>query len=259
MLRKRMILLLITTLVLLTGWGFLEYLVDSQINNVYREISNYPVILYSYDINVLHNIQQKLNSKQYIKDSQLQVSDSIAVDLIRKYNLGEAMDVIESNTLPNVLLVYLQGNRFSGLDRSLLKQQIDPYKDSLMVDYQDNIWSETLTRSQSLRQIHLLGSILFGLLMFLVFLLQRLHYEKDMSNYWKIYARAGGDTRYQQTHFWQNTALICIVPTLVNAIVYYVISTGQLIGSVIPAKFFLVQLIIIGCSSVFAKLMTPKS
>lgn len=253
-----MILLLITILVLLSGWSFLEYLIDFQIQNVYKAISSYPVILYSYDMDLLHNIQQKLGSEKYIKQTQLQISDSIAVDLIKKYNLGEAMDIIESNTLPNVLLIYLQGNRFASLDKSLLKQQIDPYKDSLMVDYQENIWNDSLGRSQSLRQIHLLGSILFGLLMFLVFLLMRLHYEKDMSNYWKIYARAGGDVRYQYSHFWQNTLLICLIPTFLNIVVYYILSSGHLINSVIPWNFFLVQFIILGLSSICANLMTQK-
>jgi hypothetical protein len=258
MLKQKMILLLIATLVLLSGWGFLEYLIDFQVMNVYKAISTYPVILYSYDMDLLTNIQHKLSSEKYVKLTQLQESDSIAVELIKKYNLGEAMDIIESKTLPNVLLIYLQGNRFASQDKSLLKQQIDPYKDSLMVDYQESIWSESLSRSQSLRQIHLLGSILFGLLMFLVFLLMRLHYEKDMAKYWKIYARAGGDTRYQRSHFWQNTLMICLVPTILNTIVYYILSTSHLINAVIPWDFFLLQLIILGISSIVANLMTQK-
>jgi hypothetical protein len=258
MLKQKMILLLIAILVLLSGWGFLEYLIDFQVHNVYKAISSYPVILYSYDMDLLNKMQQKLGNEKYVKQTQLQVSDSIAVDLIKKYNLGEAMDIIESNTLPNVLLIYLHGNRFSNQDKSLLKLQLDPYKDSLMVDYQENIWNESLTRSQSLRQIHLLGSILFGLLMFLVFLLMRLHYEKDMSNYWKIYARAGGDVRYQHSHFWQNTVLICLIPTLINTLVYYILSMGHLINLVIPWDFFLLQLIILSISSLVANLMTQK-
>ncbi len=258
MLKSKMIILLLTTLVLLSGWGFLEYLIDFQVRNVYQAISSYPVILYSYDIGLLQKMQQQLGSQKYVKQTQLQVSDSIAVDLIKKYNLGEAIDIIENNTLPNVLLVYIQGNRFSNVDKNLLKIQLTPYKDSLMVDYQESVWNESLSRSQSLRQIHLLGSILFGLLMFLVFLLMRLHYEKDMSDYWKIYAHAGGDIRYQHTHFWQNTLVICLIPTFINTIVYYILSTGHLINAVIPWDFFLLQLIIISLSSVIAKAMKPK-
>ena len=64
MLKQRMILLLITTLLLLSGWGFLEYLIDYQVQNVYKSISSYPVILYSYDMDLLHRMQHGTHRDQ---------------------------------------------------------------------------------------------------------------------------------------------------------------------------------------------------
>jgi hypothetical protein len=259
MLKQRLVILLITTLVLLAGWGFLEYLVDSQLMRVYQDISRYPVILYSYNMNTLQQIESTLNKETYVREVVIQPSDSIAVDLMQKYNLQGAQDILQTGTLPNVLLVYLQGSRFSAQQKNLLKLRISPYRDSVMADYQDSIWQDSLTRAQSIQRIHLFGGILFGLLMFLVFLLMRLHYEKDMAKYWKIFARAGGDIRYLRTHFWQNSVVIAFIPTAVNVLLYYSLALTNQLAHVIPFTFFIMQLVILLVSAAAAFYLTGRN
>lgn len=256
--RSRFVLLVIITTILIIAWTGLEFILTNQLKQIYQTVSNYPVVCYSYNLPLLDNLQKQMKTKNYVDRLVLQNSDMITKELIQSYSLQEAADIIEGKTLPNVLLVYLKGSKFSWGEKTQLATILAPFKAEMVIDYQDNIWKETFNRAKVVEQSHLVGTILVGLVLFLVFFFMRLHHEHVTSEYWQIFHRAGGDIAHRSSYNWLNSLLIVGIPMLCTVLLYFILTWQYLIAHVIDYRFFLLQFGILLLSNVVAVFWNRK-
>lgn len=252
--KKQLTLLILTGILLILGWTIVEYLVQSQIQYQYQQISTYPILVYSWDVKMMQELQEELKQNDFIRETVYKTSEQSAIEMIQKYGLSGAEEILQERALPDMLLIYLKGDAKSRAYKIILKDKLDnhPDKDRLMTEYQNDIWDLTFKRIDQLNQIRWILIAFIGLVIFLVFLLKRLHYEHHLARF-RHYLKAKPEEFISlHDHFWGNTFLLCVLPVGISFILYQIMYYSDWLLYKIDWYFFFIELGIVMLASLIA-------
>jgi hypothetical protein len=252
--RKQFIILLVTGVLLIMGWTIVEYLLQSQIQYQYQQISSYPLIVYSWDGDLMTTLQKDLKQYGFIDSLVYKTSDQAAAETIQKYNLTGAEEILEQKTLPNVLVIYLHGSGLSRTQKLTVKDYLDksPQKDRMMIEYQNDIWNSSFQHIDQFNQIRWIVLAFIALVIYLVFLLKRLHYEHHLARLKHYMQRNPEDQIEIHDHYWINSLILCVVPVAVSFILYEIFFYSDWLLYSLDWFFFLIQLAVVSAATLTA-------
>lgn len=252
--KKQFTLLVLTGILLILGWTIVEYLVQSQIQYQYQQLSTYPVLVYSWDVKLMQELQEELKQNDFIREMVYKTSEQSAIEMIQKYGLSGAEEILQERALPDMLLIYLKGDAHSRAHKLVLKDYLDshPDKDRLMTEYQNDIWDLTFKRIDQLNQIRWILIAFIGLVIFLVFLLKRLHYEHHLARF-RHYLKSKPEAEISPAdHFWGNTFLLCLLPVGISFVLYRIMYYSDWLLYRIDWYFFFIELAVVLFASLVA-------
>ncbi|GEM_PF-1504263 len=252
--KKQFTLLVLTGILLILGWTIVEYLVQSQIQYQYQQLSTYPVLVYSWDVKLMQELQEELKQNDFIREMVYKTSEQSAIEMIQKYGLSGAEEILQERALPDMLLIYLKGDAHSRSYKIILKDKLDshPAKDRLMTEYQNDIWNQTFRRIDQFNQIRWILIAFIGLVIFLVFLLKRLHYEHHLARF-RHYLKAQPEAEINPAdHFWGNTFLLCLLPVGISFVLYQIMYYSDWLLYEIDWYFFFIELAVVLLASLIA-------
>jgi hypothetical protein len=245
--KKQFMLLIITGVLLIMGWTVVEYLLQSQIQYQYQQLSNVPVMIYSWDLKVMDSLKADLAKYDFIREIIYKAGDQSADELIQKYNLKGAEDILQEKALPDLMIIYLKGISKARANKLILKDYLDNRNDKnrMMVEYQDDIWNLTFTRIDQFSQVRWIVIAFLSLVIFIVFLLKRLHYEHHLARIMHLtQTRESGETELHD-HFLGNSLLLAFVPAGISFFLYKIFYISDWLLYSIKGYFFLIQLLVI--------------
>jgi len=252
--KHQLTVLIVTAILLVLGWTVIEYLLQSQIQYQYSQLSSYPILVYTWNDSLMEQVKLDLQQFDFVANQEIKSSEKAAQELIQKYNLQGVEDILEEKTLPNVLIVTMSGNSRSREQKLQLKDKLSapPYKDKIMVEYQNDIWNKTFERIDQLNGIHWIVLSFLALVIYLVYVFKRLHYEHRhirLQHLLKI-----GDLEAVRTGetFWSYSALLVFAPVTLAWLIYEVLSYSDVLQYDIPWYFFLIQIAVLAVASLTA-------
>jgi hypothetical protein len=252
--KKQFILLIVTGILLIMGWTVIEYLLQSQVQYQYQQIANIPVMIYSWDMKVMKSLQEDIGKYDFIRETLYKPGDISAAELIRKYGLKGAEDILREKALPDLMIIYLKGNFKARADKLILKDYLEnrPDKDRMLVEYQSDNWSQTFNRIDQLNQVRWIVMAFLSLVIYIVFLLKRLHYEHHLARIRHLIATKQTEQVELHDHFWGNSLLLGLVPVGISFFLYQIAYNSDWLLYSIRGYFFLIQLLVIALATVTA-------
>lgn len=244
--RKQFIMLIVTAILLIMGWTIVEYLIQTQIQYQYKQISTYPVMVYSWDETVMDTLKVRLKQHDFIRNTVYKSSEQSASDMVEKYGLDDAEEILQDKALPDMLIIYLKGNAASRDNKLILKDMLDKYpdKERIMVEYQNDVWNYAFQRVDALNQVRWILIVFIALVIFLVFLLKRLHYEHHLARIRHLIQTRQKEGIKIHDHYWSNTLLLSLLPVLISFFLYQILYTSDWLIYSIGIGFFLIALVV---------------
>lgn len=241
--KKQFIVLVVTAVLLVLGWTIIEYLLQSQIQFQLRQLSTYPVMVYTWDVDLVNQLKADLLKQTYIKSTEFMTSEQAATDLIKKYNLAGAEEILETKTLPNVLIIYLKGDMAARKNKLLLKSVLESptYQNRIMTELQTDIWTKTWQRIDQFRQGRWIVLGFLALVISLVFFFKRLHYEHRLARIRHLVHLSPVDEIMSHDRYWINSALLVLMPVALGAILYEIFYYTDWLLYSIDWYFFVIQ------------------
>ena len=168
--------------------------------------------------------------------------------------LDQAEEVLQDDALPDMLIIYLKGNAKARANKLILKDWLDkhPDKESMMVEYQNDIWKYAFQRVDALNQIRWILIAFIGLVIYLVFLLKRLHYEHHLARIKHLMQTRQREEVPVHDHFWGNTLLLSFLPVLLSFFIYQICYSSDWLLYSIGIPFFLIELLVVLAASLTA-------
>jgi cell division protein FtsX len=252
--RKQFIILVVTGVLLILGWTIVEYMLQSQIQYHYQQLSTYPVMVYSWDEKLMTDLQTEMKQYTFVKEVVYKTSEQSAGEMIQKYGLSGVEEILQQKSLPNILIVYIKGNAQARMNKLILKDKLEksPDKDRMMTEFQNDIWDNTYARIEQFNQIRWIVMGFIGLVIMLVFLLKRMHYEHHLARIKHlIQTKQASDTRVHD-HFWINSILLTLVPVGFSFILYEVLFYNDWLLYSIDWYFFLIELGVVTVATLIA-------
>ena len=252
--RKQFIILVVTAVLLVLGWTIVEYLMQSQLQYQYKQLSGYPVIIYSWEDSLLTTLQTKLMTFDYVKVVEYKTSEQATAELIQKYRLQGAEDILQEKTLPNVLIIYLKGSASARSDRFKLQDFLGKVtqQNRMMIEYQNNVWDNTMERIDQLIQIRWIMLGFLSLVISLVFFFKRIHYEHRMAHLRSLIKGKQMFVHPLADHFWLNSALLVLLPVFLSFVLYEIFYNSDLLLYSLDWYFFLIQLTVLTAATLIA-------
>jgi hypothetical protein len=252
--KKQFMLLIVTGILLVMGWTVVEYLLQSQIQYQYNQLSNVPVMIYSWDLKVMGSLKADLAKYGFIRETIYKNGDQSAEELIQKYSLKGAEDILREKALPDLMIIYLKGVSKARADKLILKDYLDNRQDKnrMMVEYQDDMWNQTFTRIDQLSQVRWIVIAFLSLVIFIVFLLKRLHYEHHLARIVHLTHAKDAAGAELHEHFLGNSLLLAFVPVGISFFLYKIFYISDWLMYSIKGYFFLIQLLVIGLATAVA-------
>jgi len=252
--KKQFTLMMVTAILLIMGWTVVEYLLQSQIQYQYKQLSNVPVMIYSWDIKVMDSLKADLAKHEFIRETIYKTGDQSAEELIQKYGLKGAEDVLQEKALPDLMILYFKGVSKDRGNKLILKDYLDKRADKsrIMVEYQDDMWNLTFTRLDQLNQVRWIVILFLSIVIFIIFLLKRLHYEHHLARIMHLTQPAQQIGLDVHDHFWSNSLLLSFVPVGVSFFLYKVFYISDVLMYSIKGYFFLLQLLVIALATAVA-------
>jgi len=252
--RKQFAILVLTGVLLILGWTIVEYLLQSQIQYQYQQLSTYPLMVYSWDEDLMKDLQTSFKDYDFVKEIVYKTSEQSAAEMIQKYGLTGAEEILRDKSLPNTMIVYLKGNAKARLNKLIIKDKLDnsPDMDKMMTEFQNDIWDLTYIRIDQLNQIRWIVMGFIGLVIMLVFLLKRLHYEHHLARIRHlIQTKQTGNVKVHD-HFWLNTLLLTLLPVGLSFIIYEMLYYNDWLLYSIDWYFFVIELGVVMAATLIA-------
>lgn len=252
--RKQFIILVITGVLLILGWTIVEYMLQSQIQYHYQQISTYPVMVYSWDEKLMTTLQTDMKQYNFVKEVVYKTSDQSAGEMIQKYGLTGVEEILQQKSLPNILIVYIKGDAHARMNKLILKEKLEksPDKDRMMMEYQNDIWDTTFVRIDQFNQIRWIVMGFIGLVIMLVFLLKRMHYEHHLARIKHLIQTKQTDALRVHDHFWINSLLLTVLPVGISFVLYEVFFYNDWLLYSIDWYFFLIELGVVTAATLIA-------
>ncbi len=252
--KKQFIILIVTGVLLIMGWTIVEYLLQSQIQYQYQQISTYPLMVYSWDEELMVTLQTDLRQYDFIDSLEFKTSDEAATEIIRKYNLDGADEILQQKTLPNLLIVYIKGNAAARMHKLTLKDYLEnsPQKGRMMIEYQNDVWDSTFRRIDQFNQIRWIVLCFIALVIFLVFLLKRMHYEHHLARIKHFMLKNPNEQIHVHEHFWINSLILCVAPVALSLVLYEIFYYSDWLLYSIAWYFFFIQLAVVSAATLAA-------
>lgn len=252
--RQQFLILILTAALLIMGWTIIEYLMQSQIQFHYKQLDSYPIMIYSWDDELVKALGDSIGKYDFVQEIVHKTSEESAEEMIKKYGLTGVEEILKDNTLPEMLIIYLKGSAEARKDKLVLKDMLDNHveKERMMVEYQSDIWEITFTRIDQLVQIRWIVTAFLALVIFLIFLLKRLHYEHHLARILHL-LNAGLDRDKQVSNsYWGNSFLLNVVPIVISYILYRIFYSSDWLIYSISFYFFILQLVVVYTASIVA-------
>lgn len=239
---------------LLIVWLAFDYWYNGQKEQIYKEIGSKTIIVYSYKSGVLSDLQSEIKEKKYIKDNLLEKRAEVVDRLIDKYNLESAAKLINTNTLPDILHIFPDGQLFNKQNKDDLWILFKPIQKFITVDFDDEVFQGKIDDLENIKKIIKYSYYGFAFIVFFIVALLRIFYEKSENNYWRIFFHAGGKYYKRTIRYILSTILIILISAIILAgMLYYVMKNFDynpnyklmefqvlvLISSYIISKFFI--------------------
>lgn len=252
--RNQFIILIVTGILLILGWTIVEYFIQSQIQYQYQQVSTYPLMVYSWDEDLMSTLKGDLKKYDFIDSLVFKTSDQAADEIIQKYGLAGADEILQQKTLPNLLIIYIKGSAKARLHKLTIKDYLEksPSKDRMMIEYQNDIWDHTFQRIDQFNQIRWIVLGFISLVIFLLFLLKRLHYEHHLARI-KHYLQKNPDKQIHiHDRFWLNSILLNVLPIAFSVILYDIFYYSDWLIYSIEWYFFLIQFGVVSLATLAA-------
>ncbi len=245
--RKQFIILILTAVLLILGWTIVEYLMQSQIQYQYQQLSSYPLMVYSWDKKLMTEIQEDFKQYKFIEKIVYKTSAESADEMIKKYGLSGAEDILQERTLPDMMIIYLKGSSKARLQKLILKDKLDknPQIDRMMIEYQNDIWDLSFKRIDQLNQIRWILIGFIGIVIYLVFLLKRLHYEHHLARIKHLIKTKQTEGKVLHDHFWGNSLVLWLTSIGISFFAYQFFYYNDMLLYSIDAYFFLIELAVV--------------
>jgi hypothetical protein len=239
---------------LILGWTVVEYMLQSQIQYQYQQLSTYPVMVYSWDREVMDSLKADIPKLDYIREIVYKTGEESALEMIKKYGLSGTEDILEDSALPDMMIIYLKGNAAARANKLILKERLEksPERSKMMVEYQNDIWDISFKRIDQWNQIRWILIGFIGIVIFLVFLLKRLHYEHHLARIRHLVQTRQAEAGLIRDHFWGNTFLLCFLPVGISYLLYQVFYYSDWLLYGMKSYFFLIELGVILAASLVA-------
>jgi hypothetical protein len=184
----------------------------------YHYLESIPIVVYSYEKKDLDSEIDKLTGFEYIESAEVTSSKSITDSLVKKYDLRDVKKVIKKYSLPNIMYLYIIGEKFDASAKNELIEYLNNNEKGFALDYNDEIWLESNRRLKLFDTA--INSILitFYLIIFLVAAFIRNYVERSNEKYWKVYQHAGGDKNLRKQTFMRHSLMLVLLPSGFNFI-----------------------------------------
>jgi hypothetical protein len=252
--KRQFIILTCTAILLIMGWTAVEYMLQSQIQYQLNQLSTYPVMIYTWDADLMTQIKASLSQYDFIKNTEYKDSETASSELIKKYGLQGAEEILEQKSLPNVLIIYLKGDMKSRANKLILKDLLEngSFKNQIMTEMQNDVWTKTWQRIDQFQQIRWIFLSFIALVIFLVFFFKRLHYEHRLARIMQLTHLNAVDEIRSHDRFWMNSLLLVPLPVLIGFFAYQILYYIDWLLFSIPWYFFLIQLAIVALATLAA-------
>lgn len=220
---KRGIFMQIIVLTFLVAvWSALHWAHQILENRIDEIISERPIFLFSWDEDLLRDEQRQFEQLHFISETVFKQDSDVLAELVSTYDLEGVESVVSNGALPHLIQLRIEGSLLNEENFNTLDFLIGELSDTdISTLYNSNYYRRYLNRKDLLDNSYFLANALLGLLLLIVAIFMRIHYEHRSKDFWRVYSRAGGFHRSWGRQFVLDSAILCIIPVGLISGIYY--------------------------------------
>lgn len=216
--KNNLFLFIVLSLIVLLLWNMVILIGKNRLSTIYNELSENPVLVYSYNYANLQALKHSLDNRNYVRETILEKDDNLAKSLIDKYELPNAEEVLKNYKLPNLLTIYYDGTNRAELNS--LVNYVKKYDSTMLMEYYPNTWDDIFSKAYDFMKLLQILNAIIAAIIFIILLLIRLFIENKNYTYWRTFQHAGGNINiYNRVYFW-HSLLSIVVPLLFSCSLY---------------------------------------
>lgn len=257
---KRGIFTQIFVLTLLVAvWSSLHIAHQIIENRIATSISDRPVFLFSWDENLLRDEQRQFEQLHFVSETIFKQDSDVLAELVTIYDLEGVESVVSEGALPHLLQLKLEGSLLNEESFDTLDFLIGELSDNdISTLYNPSYYRRYLNRQDMLDYSYLFANALLGLILLIVAIFMRLHYEHRCKDFWRIYSRAGGFHRSWGKQFVLDSALLSVVPVGLVSGIYYLSKYYYIWDQYIDCRYFIGKFLTLLLAVLFSRLFMRR-
>jgi hypothetical protein len=189
-------------------WDFIALRNDRQCREIEQSIGEVPVLIYSFDQEALAKVAAKTAPLPFHAGHRIDLGDRLADDLIQRYGLQSASPILKRYALPSLLRIDVKGSRFGFVARDRLWKIIHEVDPGLVIDYNEDLWRASQKRLIDFRRSAMMFDLFAAIVFLLAVSIMRWVLEHRQGDYWRVYARSGGDRGRRRRRYWGQAFLM---------------------------------------------------
>ncbi|MCD6177060.1 MAG: hypothetical protein J7K29_04410 [Candidatus Cloacimonetes bacterium] len=250
---------IIVIFIVLVGWNLLHLGYEYQKNVFENNISASPMMLLSMQENTLEQLKLKIEKNDFIRDIIIIQDSIVAQTLITNYNLGGSKNILSSYILPTAMQINFAGDKFQIEQKRELERILLDYAPAVIYYFDSVQWQIDQNKITLLTKGYYAGFGLFIILILLISIFLRIHFEIKSNVFWEIYRSSGGRFGKRRKQFFVNSLYLCSIPIILNVVIYYSLMHFQLLHLKIDYRFFGIELLSLVIGSLFARIVLREN
>jgi len=255
---KFALILTLILLICLLVFSLADYLLLGQYENIVTRIEALPVIIFSRDFSLLHTLKSELEEKPIVTSLELEKNIDLLSKMITEYDLPAAEQILDIDSLPNMLEFRLQGDLITEEGFNILRERIKSKGSEVNLVSQEHEFSDLIKLKQMLilaRKAILAGIII---LLSLVTIFTCATIIRRSNHYWNIYYRSGG-TRSRFSSFLLSLLIGTFLPLGLLALIFYLANNYLQMSYKLELRYWLLIGSVILFPGLLAWLITDRA
>jgi hypothetical protein len=255
---KPALILTFILLICLIVFSLADFLLLEQYENLVTRIESLPVILFSSNFSLLHNLMNELEDEPVVTSLEIERNIEILDKMIKEYDLPAAEQILDIDSLPNMLEFRLEGELITEKGYSELKERFEREGSDITLISQDIELSDLFELKQMLlltRKAILAGIII--ILSIVTFVTGAMVIRRS-NYYWHIYYRSGG-TKKRFRSYLLNLLLGTILSLSLLAIIFYLVDYYLQMSYEFELRYWILFGLVIFIPGLLAWCLTERS
>ncbi len=189
---KYIIFLIAVLTMALIAFNIFTNVINVKVNAYNDVLTDIPIIVVSHNDTILFKISDTLKSFDFVEKTAYTMADTIRKNLIKRYKLEAADKYLNNSDLPNILKIFVKKGKFESDIKIKIADILSKYKENISIKYNDDLWQETRSKIDFLKDFYRKISIVYWLTVVILIIILKVIFENLNAYYWEKYFKSGG-------------------------------------------------------------------